>query len=66
MAENSVPAPPKKRRSNGMFFSSGYSMIIDVLIFFLFVAIIFGVGLLFTYATRKKRHRTREKMDEGK
>jgi len=49
-----------------MFFSSEFSMIIDVLIFFLFVAIIFGVGLLFTYATRKKRHRTREKMDEGK
>lgn len=41
-------------------------MIIDVLIFFLFVAVVLGMGLLFTYATRKKRHRTREKIDEGK
>lgn len=41
-------------------------MIIDALIFFLFVAIVLGVGLLFTYATRKKRRRTRERIDESK
>ena len=36
----------------------GY-MIIDALIFFMFVAVLIGIGLLFTYATRKKRERHR-------
>ena len=34
-------------------------MIIDALIFFMFVAVIVGIGLLFTYATRKRRERHR-------
>ena len=49
-----------------MFFSSAKRMIIDALIFFMFVAVVFGMGLLFTYATRKKRRRTRERTDEPK